>query len=119
MQSIWKNGADNKEYCHSDNAHLGELVKFFFTCKEEIETSDSHINKPEQIRNDKKFYKWDITVQRRIYQRVTAGNCFFQPTKPWEIDESIQKYPCMAVFIYKWFQFLQYRFQIQSTPLIK
>lgn len=89
IQAIWEHRAYDEENGHPCKQKRGELVKSLPVGKEEITDGKCDKEEPEQIGHYKVFHKWNVVVQRRMYQVKMTVDMLFQIDEPWHIDEYI------------------------------
>jgi len=101
--SVRINGGHNQENSHSRKQEGAELIKVLTVFQKEIADTKSYISKPQKVRNYKKFHKGNLIVNTHMYQMEIVGNVLFQPCEPWKINQCIDGYPAMFIFLKKIF----------------
>ena len=66
IQSIGINCTDDQEHRHANDQKGRHLKEALLICKEQIKGASCNKHKPQQIRYDEKFHKWNIVIQRRM-----------------------------------------------------
>ena len=87
--SIWKKGTDNQTDGHSHKQKTAQSVIILPVCKKEIRNCPCHINKPEQIGNNKIFVKWNIIIQSCMHHRIISRHSLLQIKKPRQVQKGV------------------------------
>ena len=99
VMSIWIKRGHNEENGHSGKKECAQLAVIRLVMGRCINDSPSHISKPQQIRDNKIFTKWNVIVQRDMYHMKMRCDGFFYITKPDQVNGKIQQNVKMLVFL--------------------
>ena len=83
--SVWPQGRDEQKYGHSRKQEGTAFKIIILVLKKEVHDRDRHIEKPQQIRNDKYFAERDTVIQRNMDKFIMLYRSL-QMTKPYQIN---------------------------------
>ena len=75
--SVWIERGDDKENCHSRIKKSTQLIEIIFVDQSSICDTGRNIEKPQQVRDDEVFTKWNIIIKSYMDHMKMCGNRFF------------------------------------------
>ena len=91
VETVGINPGNQKKYGHPYHTEIHQTAEFFFLTKKEIQSRSGDVYEPEQIRNDKNWYKWNMLIQRRTDDMQMLGPYVFKIAKNRQIKRKIQQ----------------------------
>ena len=89
---------NNQKYRHANKQKDAKSVIFCFVFEKIINDCGGYIKKPQEIRDNKALYERNPIVHGHVDDMEAAGDCFFQPLKPGQINQQIKQQQAMPVF---------------------
>ena len=83
MLSVRINIRNDQKNGHAHHQIKDQLVIFLFVLIEEDKICDryKHVRKPQQVRDDKHFTKWDPVIKYGMYDMVAVDRTMFKVTE--------------------------------------
>ena len=83
-------GADDQEDRHAAEQIRTALVIFFLGIEKFVSDNRRNEQKPHKIRNNKIFTERNLVVDWHRYKMKICCHCFFQPHKPWHVENDVE-----------------------------
>ena len=90
IQTIVPDGADDQENRHAAEQIRTALIIFFLGIEKFIADNRRDEQKPHKIRNNKIFTERNLVVDWHRYKMKIRCHCFFQPHKPWHVENDVE-----------------------------